>query len=87
MKTIALVITILLIATSYTYAGHTKIDEIEKDKGTNEVTVSESIQSENVGRVTTDKNDSTTIGRDADLIDQYNDVYETYRDLDINLGS
>lgn len=58
MKTIALVITILLFTTSYAYAGHTKIDDIEKDKGTDNVTVSESIQSENVGHVTTDKKDS-----------------------------
>ncbi len=87
MKTIALVTTILLLTSSYTYAGHTKIDDIEIDKGTNEVTVSESIQSESVRHVTTDKNDTATIGRDSDLIDQYNDVYEAYRDLDINLGS
>lgn len=87
MKTIALVTTILLFTTSYTYAGHTKIDDIEIDKGTGDVTVSESIRSEIVEHVTTDKNDSTTIGRDTDLFDQYNDVYETYKDLDTNLGS
>ena len=51
------------------------------------MTISENIQSENVGHVTTDKNDASTTGRNTDLIDQYNDVYEAYRDLDINLGS
>lgn len=87
MKTIALVTTILLTTTSYTYAGHLKIDDIEKEKDTSEVTISKSIQSENVEQVTTDKNDLTTTGSDTDLIDQYYDVYEAYRNLDIDLGS
>jgi len=87
MKKLTLVTTLFLITTSYTYAGHLQIDDIDKEQDTNEVTVSESIHSENVQHVTTDKNDATTIGRDADLINQYNDIYEAYRDLDINLGS
>ena len=87
MKTIALVTTILLITTSYTYASHSKIGDEVKDKDTTKVTVSESNQSENVEHVTTDKNDVTTIGSDTDLNKQYYEVYEAYRDLDINLGS
>ena len=87
MKTIAVVITILLTTTSYTYASHSKISDDVKDKDTTEVTISKSIQSENVEHETTDKNDVTTIGSDSDLNKQYYDVYETYRDLDINLGS
>ncbi len=87
MKSLTLVTTLFLITTSYTYAGHLQIDDIEKDKDTSNVTISENIQSENDGHVTADKNDASTIGRNAELIDQYNDVYEAYRDLDINLGS
>ena len=87
MKTIVLVTTILLTATSYTYASHSKIGDNEKDKGTTEVTISKSIQSENVEQVTTDKNDVTTIGGDTHLNEQYYDVYEAYRDLDMYLGS
>ena len=87
MKTIVLVTTILLTATSYTYASHSKIGDNEKDKDTTEVTISKSIQSENVERVTTDKNDVTTFGSDTDLNEQYYDVYEAYRDLDMYLGS
>ena len=87
MKTIVLVTTILLTTTSYTFASHSKIGDDIKDKDTTEVTISKSIQSENVEHVTTDKNDVTTIGSDIDFNEQYYDVYETYRDLDINLGS
>ena len=87
MKMITLVTIILLTASSYTYAGHSKNDDLEQDKDTNEVTISKGNLSENVEQVTTGKNNAATPGGGIDLIDQYYDVYETYRDLDINLGS
>ena len=87
MKLMTLVTTLIVTASSYSYAGHLKNIDVQQDKDAHEVTVSTGTSINEVQSVITNGNRAATQERGTEFNHQYHDVYDAYQDLDANLGS
>ena len=87
MKVNTLLITLIVTASSYSYAGHLKNIDVEQDKDTHEVTVSTGTSINEVQSVNKNVDHSTSHESGIELNHQYREVYDAYRELDENLGS
>ncbi len=86
MKNITLVIALFFSVFNSVYAGHLKSDDVQQTNHDSDVTVSISHQQDKVERATTEGRIDVARSGDAELIDQHQDVFDTYNDLDNNLG-
>ena len=87
MKLITLVTTLIVTASSYSFAGHSKNIDVQQNKDAHEVTVSTGTSINEVQPAITDDNRAATQDSGAVLNHQYRDIYDAYRELDDNLGS